>query len=131
MDNAAACLKAKPQPSQHLLAQQSQQWKHLKKVWNLFKVNNKHTRTTSQWHRSVVFIVNFKQISQLFWWFYCWLGTSKCRLLSLQKQRPGSILKNSCSEKFRRVFFKNFELFMQFWTTQGTPIHQFRIQFQF
>ena len=33
-------------PSQHLLVQ-SQQWKHQKNVRNLFKVDNKDTRTTS------------------------------------------------------------------------------------
>ena len=43
----------------------------LKKVWNMFKVNNKTTRTTSfmsLWclHRSGLFIVNFEYISNLF-----------------------------------------------------------------
>ena len=43
----------------------------LKKEWNMFKVNNKTTRTTSfmsLWclHRSGVFIVNFEYISKLF-----------------------------------------------------------------
>ena len=33
-------------PSQHLLVQ-NQQWKHQKNIWNLFKVNNKDTGTTS------------------------------------------------------------------------------------
>ena len=32
-------------------------------MWNMFKVNNKDTRTTP---RSGVFIVNFEHISQLF-----------------------------------------------------------------
>ena len=36
---------------------QIQQWKHQGKVWNLFKVNNKDT---VQWHRSGIFIANFK-----------------------------------------------------------------------
>ena len=35
-----------PMPSWHLLVQ-SQQWKHQNNVWNMFKVNNKDTKTTS------------------------------------------------------------------------------------
>ena len=33
-----------------------------KKLWELFKINNKATRTMS-WRRSGIFIVNFEQIS--------------------------------------------------------------------
>ena len=36
------------QSSQYILFQ-SQQWKHLNKLWNLFKFNNKDTRTKSFW----------------------------------------------------------------------------------
>ena len=39
---------------------QSQQWKPQINIGNLFKVNNNSTRTTSQWHRSGAFIVNFE-----------------------------------------------------------------------
>ena len=63
-------------PSQQLLVQ-SQQWKHQNNVWNLFKINNDDTRTTSItsfWglycypkavftHRSSVSIVDFKQVN--------------------------------------------------------------------
>ena len=38
--------------------------KTLEKVWNMFKVNNKDTRTVNEC--SYVFIVNFEHISQLF-----------------------------------------------------------------
>ena len=42
-----ACFyKENPSASQHLLVP-NQQWKHQNNVWNLFKVNNKDTRTTS------------------------------------------------------------------------------------
>ena len=43
---------------------QSQQWKQQNKVWNLFKVNNKDTRTTSMTKGC----------------FHYWLWPSKCRL---------------------------------------------------
>ena len=32
-------------PNQHLFVQ-SQQWKQHSNIWNLFKINNKNTRTT-------------------------------------------------------------------------------------
>ena len=53
-------------PRQHLLVK-SQQWKHQNNNWNLFKVNNKDTTTTSMassWCSSL-FIVNFEQISHI------------------------------------------------------------------
>ena len=46
--------------SRHLLIQ-SQLWKHQKNVWNMFKVNNKDTRTTSL---------------KSFWCLYCQLWTN-------------------------------------------------------
>ena len=44
-------------PSRHLFVQ-SQQRKHWNNVWNLFEINNKHTRTLL-----MTFIINFEQIS--------------------------------------------------------------------
>ena len=35
-------------------------------VWNMFNGNNKNTKTTCQWRRCGVFIVNFEYISHLF-----------------------------------------------------------------
>ena len=45
---------------------------------NMFQVNNKDTRTSSD-----VFIVNFERhplniFHTFFWWFHCWLWTGKC-----------------------------------------------------
>ena len=37
----------------------------------LLKVNNRNTRTSCEWRRSGVFIVNFEQISNLVLVFYC------------------------------------------------------------
>ena len=46
-------------PNRHLLVQ-GQQWKYQNNMWNLFKFNNKDV-----WHRFVVFIVNFEQMSHI------------------------------------------------------------------
>ena len=46
-------------------------------MWNLFKVNNKETKTTLI--TSGVFIVNFEQISTFLQSFHSWLWTSKCK----------------------------------------------------
>ena len=45
----------------------SKQYKHQKKVWNMFKVNNKNIRQAAmtKWRRSVVFI-NFEHILHFF-----------------------------------------------------------------
>ena len=51
----------------------------LKKVWNIFKVNNKDTRTT-YWGRSNLFIVNLEHVSHLFRMFS--LLTLSLRLLA-------------------------------------------------
>ena len=51
----------------------------LKKVWNMFKVNNKDTKRR-QWHHSGVFNVNFEHISQHFLEFVLLLWTGKCFL---------------------------------------------------
>ena len=58
----------------------------------LFKVNRNTRRmceiyskltlkTTERrhWRRSIVFTVNLNRFHSLFWCFYCWLWTSKCR----------------------------------------------------
>ena len=50
-------------------------------MWNLFKVNNKDTRT--KWRYSSVFIVNIEQISQIVLVF---------ALLTLNKQIQDSIV---------------------------------------
>ena len=47
-------------PNWYLIAQ-NQQWKHQDNLWNLFKVSNEDTRTTSL----TGFIVKFEQISHL------------------------------------------------------------------
>ena len=64
-------------PNRYLLVQ-SQQWKHQKSVWNMFKVNNKETRTTYM-KPSGTFIVSFEHISHSFLCFHSWVWTSKCR----------------------------------------------------
>ena len=67
---------------QVLLLFRSQQWKHSKKVWNLFKVKNKH----QDYIKDVVLVsllLTLKKFYTLFWCFYCWLWTMKCRLDSL------------------------------------------------
>ena len=48
-------------PSWYLLVW-SQQWKHQNNVWNLFRVNNKDTRTTS-WCCFDAFVVNFEHFT--------------------------------------------------------------------
>ena len=65
-------------PPRRQLLVQSQQWKHYSNIWNLFKVINKDTRTTSMTSPFGVFIVNFVPV------FYLWLWISKCRLGSGQ-----------------------------------------------
>ena len=68
--------------SQHVLVQ-SQQWKHQNNKWNLFKVNNKDTRTTNDVFDIILvsfFIVNCEQILHIFLVFPYWHSTSKCRL---------------------------------------------------
>ena len=55
------------------LPTQSQQWKFNNSVWDLFKVNNKDTRTR-HWRRCRGFIVNFEQrFHLLFLCFHGWL----------------------------------------------------------
>ena len=39
-------------------------------MWNLFKVKNKDIPKGCQWHRSVVSIVNFEQISKIVFGFF-------------------------------------------------------------
>ena len=53
-------------PSQHLLVQ-NQQEKHQSNMWNLFRVNNKNTRTMSG-----AFIVNFEKILYIVFVFSMW-----------------------------------------------------------
>ena len=63
------------QNEQTYLLVQSQQWKHQNNMWNLFKVNNKDTRTTSL---TLLFTLNRFHI--LHWCFYCWIWTGSCWL---------------------------------------------------
>ena len=65
-------------PSSHLLVQ-SQQQKHQSNVWNLFKVNSKENNDVIE-VLSVIFIVNFEQISYIVLVFLLLLWTSECRL---------------------------------------------------
>ena len=54
------------------------------KVWHMFKVNNKTSRTTRRhWLRSGVFIVNLEHIPYLFLLFLLLILTCKCHLLFL------------------------------------------------
>ena len=50
-------------------------------MWNLFKTNNENTRTTS----SFCFSLILDRSHILFWYFHCWLWTSKCRLTQSMK----------------------------------------------
>ena len=66
----------KPKPSRHFLVQ-SQQSKHQSNVWNLFKVNNEDTRTTSD-ANLVSLSLTLNRFHTLFWCFHYWLWTVKC-----------------------------------------------------
>ena len=48
-------------------------------MWNLFKVNNKDTRTTSLTSFRCL-LLTLNSFHTLFWSFNCWLWTSKYRL---------------------------------------------------
>ena len=63
-----------------------------KKMWNVFKVENKDGRTTSI---MLFFIDNFK----FFQGFYCWIWTSKC-LLGIFKLTSVS---DACGKKFNKM----------------------------
>ena len=71
-------------PDWHLLVL-SQQWKHQKNVWNLFKFNNKRhlNDVIDAILVDLLFILN--RFHTLFWCFHCWFWTSKCRLQSWTK----------------------------------------------
>ena len=82
-------------PSRHLLVQ-SQQLKHQNNVWNMFKVNNKDSRTTSL---------------TLFWCFHCRLWTSKCRLgfCSVDRWKPveiNSSIQDALQSSYYEIFLK-------------------------
>ena len=61
-------------PSRHLLVQ-SQQWKPQNNMGNLFKVNNKDTRTTS-----IRILLTCNRFHSFFCYFLNWLWTNKYRL---------------------------------------------------
>ena len=69
-------------PSRYLLVQ-SQQWKYQNNVWNLFKVNNKETRTMNDvidiFLKSL--LLTLSRFSTFFWCLYDWLSASKCWLV--------------------------------------------------
>ena len=52
---------------------------YLFKLWNLFKVNNKDTRTTSM-TLLLLLMPTLNRFHTLFWCIHCWLWTSKYRL---------------------------------------------------
>ena len=58
-------------PSPHLLIR-SQQWKHLRNVWNQSIFNNKDTRM-----KSMLLLLIFNRFHTLFRCFQCWLWVSK------------------------------------------------------
>ena len=56
-------------------------WRHRSNVWNLNKVNNKGTRTTSMTlPLTKLKLLTLNRFHTLFWCFHCWLWTSKCPL---------------------------------------------------
>ena len=59
-------------PSRLFLVQ-NQIWQHQNKVWNLFKVNNKGTRTMALW-------LTLNRFHTLFCCFHCWLWISNYQL---------------------------------------------------
>ena len=77
-------------PSRLLLVQ-SQQWKHDSNLWNMFKVNNKSTRTTSVTSVSLLLISN--RFHTLVWCFPWWNLSSKC-------QQDNSVYLNIWMNKF-------------------------------
>ena len=58
---------------------QSQEWKHQKDMWNLFKANNKDTRTTSMTLVSCPHLLALNRFHTLFYSFYGWLWTNDFR----------------------------------------------------
>ena len=52
--------------------EQIQQWEHQSNVWNLFKINNKDTRTTSD-VVLVSLLSNLNRFYTLLWCFHCWI----------------------------------------------------------
>ena len=79
----------------------------------LFNLKNGNTRTIyevcsnltiktpeqRQWYRSGDFIVNFGQISLIFWCFLCWLCTSKYRLGNSSTIHPQTLDKSFLQEE--------------------------------
>ena len=108
--------------TQPTLFAESQEWKHKNNVWNMFKVNNKETRTmsmTSFWflycllwiyftHCSSVSIVDFEQVN-VGWEGKVYLGPWKTSIMGhLGKMING---KDALSPWFSSLFFKCIKAF--------------------
>ena len=85
-------LRAMARSSWHLLAQ-NQQWKHQKNVRNLFKFNNKDTRTTPLISFWSSLMLTLNRFHRLFWCFNWWFWKSKCQLGKISYT---SLLSNGC-----------------------------------
>ena len=64
--------------SSKYLPVQSQQRKHLKKVWNMCKFNSTNTRTISVTLFWCVYYWIWAYLTPFYWCLYCWLWTNKC-----------------------------------------------------
>ena len=64
--------------SSKYLPVQSQQHKHLKKVWNMCKFNSDNTRTISVTLFWCVYYWLWAYFTPFYWCLYCWLWTNKC-----------------------------------------------------
>ena len=66
-----------PLSSKHLPVQ-SQQYKHLKKAWNMCKFNSNNTRTISLTSFWCVYYWLWAYFTPFYWCLYRWLWTNKC-----------------------------------------------------
>ena len=64
--NLRFSLYLQSEPTQHLLVQ-SWPWQHQKNVWNLFKVNNKDTRTTLLMRFWFFLLLTLNKFHTTFW----------------------------------------------------------------
>ena len=76
-----------------------------KKVWNMFKVNNKDTKTTS---------------TTSFWCLYCWLWSDLIHCWFWRSNRLGSFITHN-----------NFACFEKIWITTSRPLGLNRLWYAF
>ena len=84
-------------------------WQHQKNVWNMFKVNNKHTRTTSLTSHTS------------FWFSHYWPQTSKCRLLKDLKLTEIYVSNHTISKSCKKSEYK--------YEFNNTPTHHMILLF--